>query len=147
MNRSFNMFKVCWYCPTNLDIDQFQDSTEVLPILGVLEWVFSFGGQWILQKLRSKLSIFNKHGAHFSVGKKIYWVSNFGQWAGWIYWVGRLIYWVDIFNLLGLFTSLVERFFVFHCFCPHIDEVNEENWQNVLINIFFFNILPFQYYE
>ena len=32
-----------WYCPTNLDIDKFQDSTEVLAILGVLEWGFSFG--------------------------------------------------------------------------------------------------------
>ena len=31
---------MCFYCPTNLDIDQFQDSTEVLPILGVLDWVF-----------------------------------------------------------------------------------------------------------
>ena len=24
-------------------IDKFQDSTEVLPILGMLEWVFPFG--------------------------------------------------------------------------------------------------------
>ena len=40
MNESF---KVCWYCPTNLDIDKCQDNTEVLPILGVLKWVFPFG--------------------------------------------------------------------------------------------------------
>ena len=38
MNRSF---KVCLYCSTNLDVDKFQDSTEVLPILGVLKWGFS----------------------------------------------------------------------------------------------------------
>ena len=37
MNRSF---EVCWYCPTNLDIDKFQESTEVLSIMGVLEWGF-----------------------------------------------------------------------------------------------------------
>ena len=29
-----------------------------------------------------------------SVGRVIYWVGNFGQWAAWIYWVGK-------FNLLG----------------------------------------------
>ena len=33
-------------------------------------------------KLRSKLPIFNNYGAHFSVGKIIYWVGNFGQWEG-----------------------------------------------------------------
>ena len=39
----------------------------------------------------------------------------------------------------------VERFFVFYCFCQYIDKVNDENWQNVLINInfcqYFTNIL------
>ena len=28
----------------------------------------------------------------FSVGKIIYWVGNFGHWAGLIYWVGKIIY-------------------------------------------------------
>ena len=44
MNRSV---KVCWYCPTNLDSDQFQGSTITYcllsPILGVLEWDFPCG--------------------------------------------------------------------------------------------------------
>ena len=44
--------------------------------------------------LKFKLPIFGKIGAHFYVGKIIYWVGNFEQWAGWIYWVGKLIYWV-----------------------------------------------------
>ena len=45
----------------------------------------------------------------------------------------------------GFREITVERFFVFYCFCQYIDKVNEENWQNVLINInfcqFFTNIL------
>ena len=83
-------FKVCWYCPTNLDIDQFQDSTEVLLILEGVRVFFSPLGRpkSILQKLMSKFPIFNNCGAHFSVGKIINWVGNFGQWAGWIYWLG-----------------------------------------------------------
>ena len=40
MNRSF---KVCWYCPTNLDIDKFQESTEILPTWGCLSVVSSLG--------------------------------------------------------------------------------------------------------
>ena len=35
----------------------------------------------MLQKLGSELSIFNFCDAHFAVGKIIYWVDNFGQWA------------------------------------------------------------------
>ena len=37
-------------------------------------------------KIFSQLPIFNDCGASFSVGMTIYWVANFGQWAGWIYW-------------------------------------------------------------
>ena len=43
---------------------------------------FSLSGKSILQELRSKLPIFDCCGAHFSVGKIIYWMGNFGQWAG-----------------------------------------------------------------
>ena len=31
------------FCPTNLDIDKFQDSIEVMPILGMLQWGFPLG--------------------------------------------------------------------------------------------------------
>ena len=37
----------------------------------------------------------------------------------------------------GFWDTAVERFFVFYCFCQYIDKVNEENWQNMLININF----------
>ena len=45
------------------------------------------------------LNCFSNYGAHHSVGMVTYCVGNFGQWAGWIYWVGKLL-------LGGLFTSL-----------------------------------------
>ena len=35
----------------NVNIDKFQDSTEVLPILGVLEWGFSFGVSQFCKKI------------------------------------------------------------------------------------------------
>ena len=35
-----------------------------------------------LQKFTSKLASFETFGAHFPVGKIIYWVVSFGQWAG-----------------------------------------------------------------
>ena len=38
-------------------------------------------------------SIFNDCGAHFSVGKMIYWVGSFGQWPSLIYWVDKVISW------------------------------------------------------
>ena len=46
----------------------------------IINWVgsFSFG----VSQFRSKLLIFNNFDGHFSVGKIIYWVGNFGQWAG-----------------------------------------------------------------
>ena len=49
-------------CPTNLDIHKFQDSTQVLPILGVLEGVYSlklvsFEKQQQQQQLMYKLPI------------------------------------------------------------------------------------------
>ena len=67
-----------------LSIDKFQNSTEVLPIWGGGYWsgVSPLGASQLWKKLRSKLPIFNNCGAHFSVGKIIYWVGNFGQWAG-----------------------------------------------------------------
>ena len=34
MNSSFEVYCLC---PTNLDIDNFQESTQVLPILGMLK--------------------------------------------------------------------------------------------------------------
>ena len=89
MNRSV---KVCWYCPTNLDINKFQDNTIWYCLLtSILGWPsrVSPWGQSILPNLRPILAIFGKCGAHFSVGKIIYWVSNFwaklGQveFAGW----------------------------------------------------------------
>ena len=52
------------YCPKNLDIDKFQDSTVryclLTPILGVLEWSFPFGlVNFATEKLTSKLPIFD----------------------------------------------------------------------------------------
>ena len=90
MNESF---KVCWYCPTNLDIDKFQDNTWGFAYSGGAQvGFFPFWGESILQKLGSKFPVSNDCGAHFSKGKIIYWVGNFGQWAGLIYWVGKVIY-------------------------------------------------------
>ena len=102
MNGSF---KVCWYCPTNLYIDKFQNDTEVLFAYSGDTQVGCFPLGWVnfakkKKKNLSKFPISNNCGAHFSVGKKIYWVGNFGQWAGLIYWVGKLIYWVGTVNLL-----------------------------------------------
>ena len=51
-------------------------------ILRVHEKVFHLLGWSGLQKITSKLPSFNNCGAHFPVGKIIYWVCNFGQWAG-----------------------------------------------------------------
>ena len=57
---------------------------------------------------------------------------------------------VDIWRPLrrvgpGCRVTLALSFFVLYCICQYIDEVNEENWQNVLINInfcqYFTNIL------
>ena len=53
---------------------------------------FPTWGSSILHKFRFKLPICNNHNAYFSVGKIIYCVGNFGQWAGLIYWVGKIIY-------------------------------------------------------
>ena len=49
-----------------------------------------------MQKLRSELPIFDKCGAHFSVGKIIYWVGS-GQveLTGWAnFWVGIITYYL-----------------------------------------------------
>ena len=43
-------------------------------------------------KNKSKSPTLRKVMPIFSVGKIIYWVANFGQWAGLIYWVGKVIY-------------------------------------------------------
>ena len=47
--------------------------------------------------------------------------------------------------MYGFQNMLVFSFFVLYCICQYIDEVNEENWQNMLINInfwqYFANIL------
>ena len=60
-------------------------------------------------KFTSKLPSFNNSGVHFSVGKIIYWMGSFGQWAGWIYWVGKVRYttWANAHPVNLLFTSLV----------------------------------------
>ena len=46
---------------------------------------------------------------------------------------------------IRFWDTAVERFFEFYCLCQYIDKVNEENWQNMLINInfwqYFTNIL------
>ena len=77
----------------NLDIDQFLDSTEVLPILGVLEWGFQLGVSQFCTNLGLNcvfviIIVFFFGGG----GKMIYRVDNFGQWADLIYWVGKVIY-------------------------------------------------------
>ena len=53
----------------------------ITPILGCSSGVSSLG-LVNFAKLRSKLPMFDKCGAHFSVGKIIYWVDTFGQWTG-----------------------------------------------------------------
>ena len=92
MNRSF---EVCWYCPTNLVIDKFQESTEVLVILGVLEWGFSFRGSQLCKNLGLKLLLISDNcGAPFFCGQ-----DNLlgGQcWA-----MGRLNLLGGLINLLG----------------------------------------------
>ena len=56
----------------NLDIDKFQDITEVLPILGALKWgFFPFGASQFCKNLGLNSLFFNNSGAHFSVGKII----------------------------------------------------------------------------
>ena len=82
------LIKVCWYCPTNL-LTNFRIALTYC--LWCSSGIFPFGVGQFCQKLGSKFSIFNNCGAYFSVGKMIYWVDNFGQWAGWIYWMGKLI--------------------------------------------------------
>ena len=76
----------------NLDIDLFQDSTEVLPIL----WMFKCGSQLGVRQVCANFCLnclfLIIMVPIFSVGKIIYWVGNFRQWAGLIYWVGKLIY-------------------------------------------------------
>ena len=52
------------------------------PILGVLEWGFPFGVSQFCKNLGLNCLCLIKIGAHFSMGKIIYWVGNFGQWAG-----------------------------------------------------------------
>ena len=66
--------------------------SKELRILRVHEEVFHLLGWWGLPEFTSKLPSFNKVNAYFPVGKMIYWVGSFGQWAGWIYWVGKVIY-------------------------------------------------------
>ena len=84
-----------------IDIDQFLDSTEVLPILQVLEWGFQLGiSQFCTNLGLSCLFVIIKVPI-FSVGKMTYWVGNIWHLVGLIYWVGKVIYWVGIFNLLG----------------------------------------------
>ena len=41
--------------------------------------------------VHSTMPVLNS-GAHFSVGKIIYWVGNFGQWAGLIHLMDEIIY-------------------------------------------------------
>ena len=79
---------------TNSDIDRFLDSTEVFPILRVLEWNFQLGVSQFGTNLGLSCLIVIIIMPIFSVGKIIYWVGSFGpgQWAGSIYWVGKVIY-------------------------------------------------------
>ena len=73
---------LCWYNGLRFCLFEL--------ILGVLERGFLLESDYFA-KLRSKLPIFNNCGAHFSVGKIIHWVGNFGQLEGLIYWIGKLI--------------------------------------------------------
>ena len=68
------------------------DSTEVLPILRVLEWGFQLGVRQFYTNFGSNCLFVIILVPIISLGKIIYWVGNFGQWAGWIYWVGKIIY-------------------------------------------------------
>ena len=62
------------------------DSTELLLILQVLKWGFKFGvSQYVPFFVTIKLHI-------FAVGKIIYGMGNFDQFAGLINWVGKIIY-------------------------------------------------------
>ena len=77
---------------TNLDIDQFLDSTEVFCILLVLKWSFLLGVSQSGQNLGLNRLFVIFIMPISSVSKIIYWVGKFGQWAGSIYWVGIVIY-------------------------------------------------------
>ena len=69
------VFKVYWCCAKNLVIDYFQDSAEALPILRVLELVFSYKGSQYCKNIKSKLLIFND-------GLPIFlWARQFTGWA------------------------------------------------------------------
>ena len=89
MNRSRKLRSYVTY----LDIDQFLNNTEVLPILQVLEWGFQLGvSQFCTNLGLNCLFVIILVPIFFSVGKIIYWVGKFGKWAGLIYWVGKVIY-------------------------------------------------------
>ena len=75
----------------HIDINQFLDSTEINPILEGAQVWFSTRDWSILHKFRSKLSVCDLTVPVFSLGNIIYWVDNFGQWAGLIYWVDKII--------------------------------------------------------
>ena len=50
----------------------------------------------------------------FSVGKIIYWVGNFGQWAGLIYWVGNLTMYWSGHQIEEFLPKIYRAFFICH---------------------------------
>ena len=58
------------------------DSTEVLPILLVLEWGFQLGIRQFYTNFGLNRLFVIILVLIISLGKIIYWVGNFGQWTG-----------------------------------------------------------------
>ena len=76
---------------TSQILTNFCTVPDVLPILRVLEWGF----QLVVSQFCTNVGLnclFVIIIVFFSVGKIIYWVGSFGQWAGLIYWIGKVIY-------------------------------------------------------
>ena len=90
--NSVLMYKICdkYYMP--VDWNQFLNSTEVLPILRVLERGFQLGVSQFCTNLGLNCLFVIIIVPIFSVDKIIYWVGSFGQWAGLIYLVDKVIY-------------------------------------------------------
>ena len=78
----------------NVQQTKFWQISKKFLILRVHEKVFHLLGRPFCKKFTSRLPSFDNWGAHFPVGKIIYWVCSYGQWTGWIYWMGKVIYYV-----------------------------------------------------
>ena len=76
-NTQLILYTQC--CSSNLNIDQFLDSTEVLPILREFKWGFQLEVSQFCSNLGLNYLLVIVIVPFFSVGKIIYWVDNFGQ--------------------------------------------------------------------